>query len=519
MNVFIFIKRVFLILFIFFKYIIKRSYIDETGNKKKITNSLRLLFIFQDIGGVFMKFGQILAMRFDILPKEYAISLLNLLDNAPKIDNKKMFSVFKNETGKDIREVFTNLDDIPIATASFAQVYRGIYKNEAVVIKIQKPNSKKYIKYDLAVFNFFTFIINQFGFLKALSMQDLLAQLKEWLREELDYTIEACNNQTIYDHVKKHKLKNIIIPKVYHNLSTRKIIAQEFLDGFQVNKTINDLIKNPEKTKKELENKNINTLQIANLFIHDIMRQYFIDGFFHADPHPANLIIFPNNKIGFIDFGIIGKIENNNHGMLKFIYGSANLNANLATKGIVEFIESYIKKELGETLSKNKFKNIFDIVLNFIEEQLAKDLKLIINDWHFYTNNKEADLKQRSSAVTFLKVVKEIEKYNMKFPHDIIAFIRTLLIIDMVCLKLSPDFNMVKAVNSFFEQYSIDQIVIMSKEHIEEVERIHETIYTAHDKEYIKDRENNTKERFIDIIYTLAEKHEELYNKIKKIRI
>jgi len=519
MQIFILIKRIFTIPVIFLKYTIKRTYIDESGEKQRLNNPTRLRFVFQDLGGVFMKFGQILAMRFDILPMNYAISLLNLLDNAPKVSDEKMFRIFFDETGKDIREVFSNFTDISMATASFAQVYKGTYKGEAVIIKIQKPSVKKYIKSDLLLLSFLTSIIDWIGVLKAVSMQEVVLQLKDWLREELDYTIETCNNQTIYDHVKKHKLEDVIVPKVYHEFSTRKVLVQEFLNGFQVNKTINSLIKNPEKTKRILKENNIDPLEVANLFIRDIMRQYFIDGFFHADPHPANLMIFPGNKVGYMDFGIIGKLENDNHGMLKYIRASANLEFHLAAKGIVEFIESRVKKELGETLNKKSFKRAFDIILSFVTEQLTEDFKPITNDWHFHTGNRELNLKNRSSAVTFLKVVKAVEKYHMKFPPDVIAFIRALLIIDMVCLKLSDDFSMIDAVNSFFEDHSLDKVKAMSEEHMEEVERLHEIIYASKSTEYIKDKEYNSKERFIDIAYALAEKYPDLYNKMKGIRI
>jgi ubiquinone biosynthesis protein len=519
MNIFILIKRIFIIPVIFLKYTLKRSFIDEFGKKQKLTNPARLRFVFQDLGGVFMKFGQILAMRFDVLPIDYAMSLLNLLDNAPKIDDEKMFNVFKNETGKNIKEVFNNFNTTSIATASFAQVYKGMYNSEVVIIKIQKPSARKYIKSDLWLLGFITTIIDWIGILKAVTMRDILFQLKEWLKEELDYTIETCNNQTIYDHVKKHKLENVRIPKVYHEFATRKVLVQEFLNGFQVNKTINNLLENPEKTKRILKENNINPLEVANLFIRDIMRQYFIDGFFHADPHPANLMIFPNNKIGYMDFGIIGKLENDNHGMLKYIRASANLEFHLAAKGIVEFIELRIKKELGDTLRKKSFKRAFDIILSFLTEQLTEDFKPIINDWHFHTGNKELNLKDRSSAVTFLKVVKAVEKYHMKFPPDVIAFIRALLIIDMVCLKLSDNFNMTEAINLFFKNHSLDKIKIMSEEHTEEMERLHEILYASRSTEYIKNKEYGSKEHFIDIAYALAEKYPNLYNKMKGIKI
>lgn len=519
MSVFIFISRIFTIPVILLKYFFKRTYVDQFGAEQKLDNPIRLRLVFEDLGGVFLKLGQILAMRFDLIPMSYARALLNLLDNDRVVSNDKMFNVFLDETGKDIRDTFDNFNEKSIATASFAQVYKGAYKGEPIIIKIQKPNTEKYISSDLVILTLLSFVIDKMGILRAVSMKEVVFQMKEWLKDELDYTIESCNAQTIYDHVKEHRLKNVVIPKTYHELTTKRVLVQEFLDGFQANKIINDLITEPEKIKLILKENNIDLLEVSNLFIRDIMRQYFIDGFFHADPHPANLIIFPGNKIGYIDFGIIGKLKSNNFGMLQYIKGSANLEFHFAAKGIADFIEIRAKGELGSILDKKNIKKLHDIILEFIVDKLTEDFKPITNDWHFYTGNKELDLKKRSSAVTFLKVVKAVEKYYMKFPPDVIAFIRALLIIDMVCLKLADDFNMIKAINSFFDLHSLDEIKTMSKEHMIEVERIHEMRYTETNLERTADREYNAKEKFIDIVYALAEKYPELYDKVKGIKI
>lgn len=515
----IFIWRLISIPLIFLKYLVKNTYIDEFGAQQELDNPARLRFVFEDLGGVFMKFGQILAMRFDILPMSYAEALLNLLDNAHTVENDKMFDVFFNETGEDIREVFENLDETPISTASFAQVYKGTHEGEIVVIKIQKPDVEKYISSDLILLSFFAYIIDIVGILKAVSVKEIVSQLKEWVGNELNYTIEACNAQTIYDHAKKHDLENVIIPKIYHEFTTERIIVQEFLDGFQVNKIIKGLMIDRDGTIKMLEKNDIDLLEVSKLFIRDIMRQYFIDGIFHADPHPANLMLLSGNKIGYVDFGIIGKLKYNNLELLRYIKGASELEFSEAAKGMVNFIGIRAKQELGSILEKPKMKKFYDIIMEFITERLTDDFKPIINDWHFNTGNKALDLKDRSSAVIFLKTVKTIEKYYMKFPSDVIAFMRALLILDMVCLKMTDEFDMIKAINLFFGSYTLERAQRMSSSHIEEMDRIHGIKNIAAREEYIKEREYNVRERFIDIAYALAERYPELYNKIKKIRI
>lgn len=519
MQLFILIERIFIIPFVLLKYLIKRKYIDQLGIQRTISNPIRLRMMFEGLGGVFMKFGQILAMRFDLLPINYASELLNLLDNANRVPNDKIFNIFLNETGRDIQDVFDDLNKIPIATASFAQVYKGAYNGESVVIKIQKPNIEKYIFSDLALLYFFTLIVDWTGILKAVSMNDVMFQLKEWLRDELDYTIEASNAKILYEHIKRHRLENVIVPKTYHELTTKRVLVQEFLDGFQVNKVINKLITCPKDIKHILKEKDIDLLEVSNLFIRDLMRQYFIDGIFHADPHPANLIIFPKNKIAYIDFGIIGKLKYNNFELLRYIKGVSELEFKTAADGMVNFIETYIRGELGSIADDKKIKTFCDIILRFVAYKLTEDFKPIINDWHFRTGNKDMDLTERSSATAFMKMVKAIEKYHMKLPQDVIAFIRTLLIIDMVCLKMANDFNMINAIQSFFNSYSLEKVEISSAIHMKEMRKIHEVRQTKENLENNKERGYIMKERFIDIAYILTEKYPELYNKIKKAKI
>jgi len=517
MQLFIFIRRIFVVPFILLRYSFKKTYINQFGARESLNNPIRLRLIFEDLGGIFMKFGQILAMRFDLLPINYATALLNLLDNARTVPNDKMFNVFLSETGKNIRDVFDNLDEISISTASFSQVYKGAYNGKNIVIKIQKPNIKRYITSDITLLHILAYIIDAIGILKAILMRDVIFQLKRWLDDELDYTIEACNAQTIYDHVKKNRLENVIIPITYHEFTTKRVIVQEFLDGFQVNKIINELMVNPEQIKNTLKENDIDLLKVSNLFIRDLMRQYFIDGIFHADPHPANLMIFSKNKIGYIDFGIIGKLKYDNFELLKYIKGASELEFKIAADGIVNFIGVYIKNELGNIADDKKIKVFYDTILKFITEKLTEDFKPIINNWHFHTGNKDLELRERSSAVAFLKMVKAIEKYNMKMPPDVIAFIRALLIIDMVCLKITADFNMIKAIHSFFNMHSLEKIKISSSIHQKETLRIHGMKQNKENLEYNKEREYNMKEKFTDIAYALAEKYPELYNKIKKI--
>ena len=174
MTIFIFFGRLLSFAGVLLEHALKRTYVDESGETQKLTNAARLRFMFEDLGGVFLKLGQILAMRFDILPLDYARELLNLLDDTKHIPNEELFPIFKEETGKNIKKFFEELDETSIATASFSQVYKAKYRGEEVIVKIQKPDSRKYVNADLIILRIAAFFIDRAGLLKAVSMAEVV---------------------------------------------------------------------------------------------------------------------------------------------------------------------------------------------------------------------------------------------------------------------------------------------------------------------------------------------------------
>lgn len=513
----IFIGRFFALPAVYIKYLFKN-----------VSGPQRLRLVLEELGGVYMKLGQILAMRFDIMPIKYAEALLDLLDDAKKIDNEKMFAIFERETGKKVGEVFNKIDDTPLGTASFAQVYKATWGDNEVVLKIQKPESEKFIKADLAFLKLIAPVAGLFASLKSVPPKEILAQLKEWLDDELDYTIEAQNNQILYDHAKRHKLENVVIPKIYPALATKKFLVQEFLAGSQVKRILVYLDTRPDDLKKILEERNIDLLKSANAFIYDLMRQYFIDGFFHADPHPANLMIFPDSRIGFIDFGIIGRSNYDNIGLLRFIKASTELDFRESAEGLADFLNQRVMREYGEMIEGDpQMQKIYETTLNFVTRRLAEDIAPILKDWHFFTGKKDTSISERSSARAFLKIAKAIEKYGLRFPPDVIGFLRSLLIVDMVCLKLSDDFDMVKAARVFFDRHTVEEVAVQAPQHQKETAQLNE-LQSLHIAEIAPEKEGAiataagerlyaAKEKMMGLITALAEKHPELYNELREV--
>lgn len=522
----IFIGRFFYLPFLFLKYTFRRTYQDTSGTKQRLDNPKRFRLLLEELGGVYVKFGKILAMRFDLLPTPYATELLYLQNRvSPKL-TAEMFDVYYSETGRTITEVFGTIEKEPFRTSSFAQSYQATFQGQKVVVKIQKPHIKNYITADLIVLKFLFTFIDEVGFFKTVSLKEAIMQLKEWLRNELDYTHEAHNNQVILEHLKHHSIENVQVPTVYTNLSSEKILVREFLTGSSVERIITNLATRPDDVERILAERNIDLLTSANLFIHDFIRQYFVDGFFLADPLPNALAILPENHIGYINFDILGRKDHSSPGLLKFFKASAEFDFYEAAVGIASLIDERFRKDFGDLLRNDSEMNgQYEKMIAFITDRLSEDFASIIKDWHSTVSSKDLSTLERSSAVMFLKILKAIRNYKSNLPQDVIAFMRAFFVLEIICLKLTPDFQIVKAIQASFDRASIDEIQVKAATHIEETSNLHEfeglrlvdiapeiigeEVMKAEEKRAIK------KERFKNILTALAEKYPEFYNELR----
>lgn len=491
----------------------------------KESPEIKLRMILENLGSVFVKLGQILAMRLDFLPPKYALAFWDLFDDESPMPNEEMFFIFKKETGREIKEVFEEIEEKPLAVASFGQVYKARLNGEKAVIKILKPGVETYIRADILVLKFLALILDSFGLLKAVTVKEIIRQLENWLKEELDYRVEAKNTEIIYEHaLKKHQLANVIVPKIYPEYTTKRVLVQGFIEGYPANKLILALEKNPEKTQKILMEKYINLAKVADEFLIDLMRQYFIDGFFHADPHPANLMILPHSKIGYVDFGIVGRPEHGKIPLLKFIKAAAEQDFESGARNFCDFGYQVLAPDIEILIERDeRYFLIYNKIFEFIAKKLLLDIKHLLEEWYLNSGNPELSPAKRSSAVIFFKIIKEAEKYKIKLPLEAIAFFRALAIIDMVCVKLNKNFSMPEAIKLFFARHNIKEIERIAEKNFEEKQELAAVIYakSAEETEEIRLKEeekyNILREKFQNLVALLIEKYPELREEIKEL--
>ena len=188
---------------------------------------------FEEAGGSFVKFGQLLALRVDFIPNEYSLELLDLFDNMKPFSFAHVKEIFLQELGASPEKVFKDFQKQPFASASFGQVHGAKLENdEIVVVKIMRPGIEEDVKIDFLFIGFLAFLADIFFKIEAMPWKEFAKEFKEWTKNELDYYIEAENAEKLYKNLKDNK--QIVIPKTYRHLSTKRILVQEYIEGIQI---------------------------------------------------------------------------------------------------------------------------------------------------------------------------------------------------------------------------------------------------------------------------------------------
>ena len=249
------------------------------------------------LGPTFIKIGQSLGTRGDLLPLAYVKELTTLQDQVPAFPTAEAFARVEAELGHTVQEVFAEIDAEPIAAASLGQVYRArLHTGEEVAVKIQRPNLKEKVGFDIAILHRIVNYVNRF-FPQAQENADWDGMLKEFAEtifEEMDYVQEARNADTFRRNFKDWRA--IRVPKIYWANTTEHVLTMEFIRGTKVT----DI--------EGLRARRISPVKVNRLLIRTYLKQLLEDGFFHADPHPGNLLVMDSGHLAFFDFGMTGRI-------------------------------------------------------------------------------------------------------------------------------------------------------------------------------------------------------------------
>lgn len=252
----------------------------------------------EEMGPTFIKLGQILATRVDLFPAEWIDEFGKLQDEVPAVPFTDLQPQVERSLGQPLNRVFRIVDEKPLGTASMAQVHRATtVKGERVVLKIRKPNIRDKIEADLRLLKYVAKLAeSQSAELKRYSPFQIVREFERSLIRELDFSVECKNAERIAQNLKQFNF--VKIPRIYWEWTCEDLNVQEFIEGI------------PARNVREIDAAGLDRKLIARRGAKVAWHMMLVDGFFHADPHPGNILVLPRNQIAILDFGMVGKLSN-----------------------------------------------------------------------------------------------------------------------------------------------------------------------------------------------------------------
>ena len=381
--------------------------------KKDFSMEKRLRLTLERLGPTFIKFGQVLSVRPDLIPKSYIKELEKLQDSVPSFSYNIVKQQIRKELGKDINEIFSSFEKKPIASASISQVHKAILKDgKKVAVKLQRLNEKKIMETAIRIrFYLAKLLESRIPKIRKFSPVKVIEEFSKWTEKELDFKREAMNAKLFAKNFSGSG--TVKIPEVYVDLTTSNLLTMEFIDGIELHNI------------KEIKRKKINLIPLLNNGFDAVLTQVFVHGFFHADPHPGNILITKDKKIAFVDFGIVGYFDEELKAKsIDLFYGVISNNpeaivTTLADLGGAE-IENMeeMKYEIGELLEPLQSSDIANVKVSRILEEIL-DLAL---------------------------------KHGINIPMPFVLFGKTIITLEGIALEYDPKFNIVESSRPFIEK-------------------------------------------------------------------
>lgn len=386
---------------------------------EKLSRAERVRMAFEELGPTYIKLGQVLSTRPDLVPVDFTNELSKLQDNVPSFAFSAAKRIIETEFGSPLEELFDFFDEAPFASASIGQVHKaGLKDGETVAVKVQRPSIKKIIEVDLEIMLHLAMLVERNIMEIALYRPvKIIEEFARTLEKEIDYTIEA----TSMERFARHFLNDptIYIPKVFRDMTTEHVLTMELVDGIKVSEI-------DRLDEAGLDRKTI-TVRGANFYL----KQVFDFGFFHADPHPGNIFILPDNVICLLDFGMTGSVDRQTR------------------ENFVDFIDSVAHRH------EAKATQVLLKLTSWDDEPDIRQLERDVTDFmgqHLYKPLKNIEVGKLLSHLLNL-----ISRHRLMIAPDIFLMMKTMATIEGVALILDPDFDMIAQTAPFIRRIKLSR--------------------------------------------------------------
>jgi ubiquinone biosynthesis protein len=386
--------------------------------------------ILTDLGPVYVKLGQLLSTRPDLLPPEYITALSDLQSNVPPIDWSEIELILHQQVPGKLTDVFSSIEQQPVAAGSIAQTHRAMLKNGRwVALKVQRPGIDRLVTRDIALIKQIAELLSGTDFGKRYDLVSLADEFSTALQSELDFTQEATYTEALRRNLLAGRWfdpTKIMVPEIDRQLSTKKILVMEWLDGVP--------LLSAQFTGQDYSGNSADERQAATvLLFRAFFQQYLVDGLFHADPHPGNLFYLNDGRVAVIDCGMMGRLDSRTQAAL------------------VEMILAIVSSDAQRCAQ---------ITLQLAEPMGQLDISKLEWDYdrllHKYSN---VSLQNMNASEAFYEILQAARRNNLRWPSNIGLFAKSLANLEGAGRQFNPNINVFEEVRPLMNDMFQRQIV------------------------------------------------------------
>lgn len=382
-----------------------------------LTDPQRFRRLFEDLGGSFIKFGQMLALQPDIVSLAYCDELFNLLDRIAPFPYEQVEQTFREELGKPPADLFDFFDHDPIAAASIGQVHVAFFNGRKVAVKVQRPTVDTDFAGDIRLMTLAMRLIRRFDIRSLFWVLEPMGEFVAWTREELDYRREARYG----DRLRRNAVDNPFerVPEIFWALTTRRTLVMEYMPGVTVLEYLRAIGAGDEVAARRLRSSGFDPNRFARHIIDNFLGDAFRYGVFHADLHPANLLVLPEDVVGYVDFGITGVLSRYSRRhlvMMTLAYTRADVDA---------MAEAFFKLTTSDPDA--------DPV------RFRAELAELSQEW--YEGEGSNTVFKKNFTLVMLDMLTLSRKTGIWPERDVIKYIRSAIAADGLITRFAPGFN------------------------------------------------------------------------------
>jgi ubiquinone biosynthesis protein len=391
--------------------------------------AVRLRRAFEGGGPTFAKLAQQVSMRADMLPYAYCAELGKMLDQAPAFPLEQAIAIIERALGQPLADVFEIFDPEPIGSASLACVYQArLRTGTRVAVKVRRPGIGPLIAADLRALDWLLIVGETLTVIPPGIARNFRDEFQTILFNEMNFRAEARYTDLFRRRAAKRK-KDVTAPRVYFQYCSDEVLVSEFVSGVWMWELMAAVDRNDQEFLAQVRRIGIEPRALARKIVVIMQREIQEELFFHADPHPANLVIMPNNRICFIDFGAIGRFSTQ------------------VRKTLREFQHHALKGDIGRMV--NCSLSLLGPLPPLDVERIRHELEKIYADWIYAVYSKDAEWWEKSSAQAWLRFLEVAREFRIPASGEMIQFFRTSFSYDAIITRLDKNLDVASALHAY----------------------------------------------------------------------